>query len=89
MALGAQPGTILSSTIRAGMAPVLIGIIAGLSISAALTRVITNLLFGVRPLDPWTYTGTALVLLTIAALACWIPARRAAHLNPIEALRTE
>jgi predicted permease len=89
MALGAHPDRILMSTLAVGMTPVLLGILAGLSISAALARVIANLLFGVRALDPWTYAGTSLVLLMIAALACWIPARRAARLNPIEALRNE
>jgi putative ABC transport system permease protein len=89
MALGARPEEILRSTLRSGMLPVLIGIGGGLSISAALARIMANLLFGVRALDPWTYAGTSLVLLIIAALACLIPARRAARLNPIEALRNE
>jgi len=61
--------------------PVLVGIVAGLTISAALARVVANLLFGVPALDPWTYAGTSLVLLLIAALACLIPARRAAWRN--------
>jgi putative ABC transport system permease protein len=55
--------------------------VAGLTISAALARVVANLLFGVPALDPWTYAGTSLVLLLIAALACLIPARRAAWRN--------
>jgi putative ABC transport system permease protein len=89
MALGARPNTILRSTLRTGMAPVLTGIVVGLSISAALSRVVASLLFGVHALDLWTYVGTSLILLLIAALACLIPARRAARLNPIEALRNE
>jgi putative ABC transport system permease protein len=87
MALGALPNKILRSTLWAGMVPVVVGIMAGLSISAALARVVANLLFGVPALDPWTYAGTSIVLLTVAMLACLIPARRAAQLNPIEALR--
>ena len=80
MALGARPDTILISTLAAGMA------------SSGRDRGRTdyfrrtgagrpNLLFGVPALDPWTYAGTSLVLLLIAALACLIPARRAAWRN--------
>lgn len=89
MALGARPDNILASTLRVGMMPVLAGIVIGLSISAAFARLIANLLFGVRALDSWTYAGTSLVLLMIAALACLIPARRAARLNPMDALRNQ
>jgi predicted permease len=89
MALGARPDVILRSTLATGMTPVLAGIVVGLGISAALARVIANLLFGVPAFDPWTYAGSLLVVLMIAAFACLIPARRAARLNPIEALRNE
>ncbi len=89
MALGARPGTILRSTLGSGMTPVFAGILIGLGISAALARIIAHLLFQVRAIDPWTYIATSAVLLIIAALACLLPARRAARLNPIQALRTE
>ena len=89
MALGARPEQILKATLGSGIMPVLAGIMAGLGISASSARIMANLLFGVRPLDPWTYVGTSAVLVSVAVLACFIPARRAARLNPIEALRYE
>jgi putative ABC transport system permease protein len=86
MALGARPNQILSATLRQGMGPVLLGIAAGLSLSVALSRVLYSVLFYVRALDALVYFETALVLLCVAVLACFIPARRAARLNPMEAL---
>ncbi len=89
MALGARPNQILEAILETGMTPVSVGVIAGLFASAALARVMQNLLFQVKALDPYMYLGTAAVLLGTAALACFIPARRAARLNPVEALRHE
>lgn len=89
IALGARPEQIMSATLGIGIRPALAGIVAGLIMSAALARVIGNLLFGVRALDPWMYAATSAVLAGIASLACLIPARRASRLNPIEALRYE
>jgi len=55
----------------------------------ALARVIAGVLYGVGPTDPWTYGGVVLVLTASALLASWIPARRASHVDPLSALRTE
>ncbi len=89
MALGAQPKQILAATLGKGMLPALVGIAAGLCASAGLSRVLESLLFEVRALDPLVYFVTSLALLFVAALACFIPAQRAAALSPMEALRHE
>jgi len=89
MALGARPSQILQAILQSGITPVVIGVVAGLFVSAGLARVMQDLLFQVRALDPLMYLGTAAVLLVVAALACFIPARRAARLNPVEALHHE
>ncbi|MFZ0595211.1 MAG: ABC transporter permease [Bryobacteraceae bacterium] len=89
MALGARPTQILESTLLQGMTPVLVGIAAGLLLSAAFARVFQSLLFQVQALDPLIYTGTSVALLGVASLACLIPAHRASRLNPVEALHHE
>ena len=89
MALGAQRSQVLALVIAQGMKLVLAGVAAGLLVALALARVIQSLLFGVRPTDPLTFAGVSLLLVVVALLACWMPARRAARLDPMAALRNE
>ena len=89
MALGADRGTVLRLVLGQGMLPVAFGMAAGLAAAAALTRLMTGLLYEVNALDPVTYIGVALVLSFVAASACFIPARRATLIDPLAALRAE
>ena len=89
MALGAVPAQILESTLIHGMIPVVAGIGVGLCLSAAFARIFQSLLFQVHALDPFIYAGTVFAILAVASLACFVPARRAANLNPVAALRHE
>ena len=86
MALGAQKSDILRLVVRQGMTVTLIGVIAGLAGAFALTRVIANLLFGVGASDPVTFVAIPLLLIFVSLIACYLPARRAARLNPTAAL---
>ena len=86
MALGAQKSDILRLLVRQGVTLSLIGIVAGLAGAFALTRLIANLLFGVGASDPVTFIAIALLLIFVSLLACYLPARRAARLNPVVAL---
>jgi putative ABC transport system permease protein len=72
-----------------GLRTVLIGVVIGLLGSFALTRTISSLLFGVSASDPLTFTTVIVLLVTVALLACYIPARRAAKVDPMVALRYE
>ncbi|HXU34288.1 MAG TPA: ADOP family duplicated permease, partial [Thermoanaerobaculia bacterium] len=89
MALGAGAGEILRQLLREGLGIVLAGISAGLVGAFFLARVLASLLYGVTPRDPWTFVGVPLVLLAVALLATWIPARRATRVEPVVALRYE
>ncbi len=89
MALGAQVNDVLKLVIGQGMKPVLCGALVGLSAAFALTRWMEELLFDVRPTDLWTYGIVATLLMSVALFACWLPARRAAKVDPMVALRCE
>jgi putative ABC transport system permease protein len=89
MALGAQRSQLLGLIIRQGMTPVVLGVIAGVAVAILLGRAIRGLLFGIQPSDPLTIAGVAAVLLVIGAIACLVPARRAAGTDAVAALRFE
>ncbi len=89
MALGANRADVLRLVVRQGMTMTLIGVVLGLAGAFSLSRVMIGLLHGVSPTDPLTFTGVSIVLLAVALLACFIPARRATRVDPIVALRTE
>jgi putative ABC transport system permease protein len=86
MALGAQRSDVLRLVVRQGMSLTLVGIIVGLAGAFGLTRLLANLLFGVGATDPTTFLWIPFLLAAVSFLACYIPARRAAKLNPLTAL---
>jgi putative ABC transport system permease protein len=89
LALGAQRQDILRMVIRQGLTLAGIGVVIGLASAMGVTRVLAGLLYGVTPLDVWTFSGVALLLLVVAAAACYGPARRAMAMDPAGALRYE
>ena len=89
MALGASPGDVLRLVLGQGTAMVAVGIVAGLAGALALTRSLASLLFGVTAADPLTFGSTALLLVGVAVLASYLPARRATKVDPLVALRYE
>jgi predicted permease len=89
MVLGATPRAVAAAMTRYGIALTGMGIALGLTVFALIARFLRTLLFGVAAGDPWTLGGATLLLLAIATLASWIPARRASRVDPAEALRAE
>jgi ABC-type antimicrobial peptide transport system permease subunit len=89
LALGATPPGILSMILRQASLLVLGGIAGGIALSAAATQLEQDFLFGVKPLDVWTYAAVTVLLLMVGALAAFVPARRAAAVEPVEALREQ
>ncbi len=89
LAMGAEPASVASLILRQGGVVTLVGIAVGLIAALLGSRLIQSLLYGISPRDPAVFAVTTLFLLGIALLACWLPARRAARLSPLAALRTD
>ena len=89
LALGAQPGELKRMFVRQGLVLASVGVAIGLGAAAGLSRLMSSLLFGIKALDPLTYITGALLLALAAALASYMPARRAAAVDPVEALKAE
>jgi putative ABC transport system permease protein len=89
MALGARMSDVLKLVLKSGMSLALIGAAVGVAGALATTRVMSSLLFGVAPTDLATFTAVVGVLVAVAFVACYIPARRATKVNPLIALRYE
>jgi putative ABC transport system permease protein len=89
MAIGAAPRDVLKMILGGGMKLALIGVVAGVVAALALTRLVSTLLFDVTPFDPLSYGVTSALLLAVAGLACYIPARRAMRVDPLVALQAE
>jgi putative ABC transport system permease protein len=89
IALGAEPRNVTRMIVVQGGAVALAGVGAGLVTSLAGSRLLTTLLYDVSPRDPAVFAATTLLLLAVALIACWIPARRAASVDPLSALRAQ
>jgi putative ABC transport system permease protein len=89
MALGAKHVDVLKLVVRQGMLLAVVGVIVGLAGAFALTRVMSSLLFAVTAKDPITFAAVAVLLIAVAFIACFVPARRATKVDPLVALRYE
>jgi putative ABC transport system permease protein len=89
VALGAQRDDVVRLILAGGMKLVGVGVVLGLVASLGLTRLMASFLYGVQPSDTFTFGAVSLLLIVVAALAAWLPARRAAGVDPLTALRHE
>jgi putative ABC transport system permease protein len=89
MAIGAEPGHVLSMIVGGGMKLVLVGVVIGVAGALAFSRFVQTLLFNVAPSDPTSYAATAGLLIVVAAIACYVPARRAMRVDPLIAMQVE
>ena len=89
MALGSTPHSVVDLVVRHGLKLAGLGLLFGLGVALGLVRFLQSSLYGVSPFDPVSFAAVALVLAAIGVLACWLPARRAMRINPVEALRAE
>ena len=89
LALGAEPGGITGQIVRQGGLVALVGTAIGLGAAFAGSRLIASVLYGVSPRDPMIFSAMAMLLMLVALVACWIPARRASQLSPTIALRAD
>ncbi|HUK29518.1 MAG TPA: ABC transporter permease, partial [Candidatus Acidoferrum sp.] len=89
MALGASPENILAMVLRQGSVLIVAGLVVGLGLAALAGRLLKDFLYQVSSLDPWTYVGVAILLLVVGSVAALVPARRAAAVEPMQALREE
>jgi putative ABC transport system permease protein len=89
MALGADRPAVLRLVLREGLGVALAGVSIGLAAALGLSRVMAGYVYGIKSTDPLTYAAAALLLMLVALAACYVPARRAMHVEPIQALRIE
>jgi ABC-type lipoprotein release transport system permease subunit len=89
VALGARPGQVLAPVVGQGIRLTMIGLALGFAAALAVSRLLTGLLFGIKPTDPFTFLGVAVLLTLVSLAACYLPARRATRVDPIIALHYE
>ncbi len=89
MALGASRVTVLGQIMREGLGVTLVGVAIGLAAAFGLSRMMADYVYGIKPTDPLTYSAATVVLMVAALAACYLPARRAASIDPMQALRNE